>query len=372
MTISISTLIGFQNYEQYYSRGLELAKAVGLPVTSWRAFDPTRSFYSFIAEILSALDAPASEFVRSGFLSLAQGDWLLVVAEELYGLDPDDFAATYATPTVTLANTGGGEYTIEAGQLTVKNSATGKTYHSTDDGGGALVPGSSRTYQLTADEAGSDSSVAANELDEMVTTFEGVDITSSTAGLATDKATEDEVREACRDTLGALSPNGPADAYARVAKDSALTSVSGINRASAVGSTTGAVTVTVASQGGAVSAPNLALINAALQRWATPLCSSVTTVSATELTVNGAYTIYKSPALTTPSAEVESAILDAIDALFADTRIGGDGGLVAESLIAQAIHAVFPGLIYRVTGVEDVTLTASQVPARGTITVAQQ
>jgi hypothetical protein len=371
MTINIFTLIGFQNYEKYYTRGLELAAAVGLPVTSWRAFDPTRSFYSFIAEALSALDAPVSEYIRSGFLSLAQGDWLRVVAEELYGLDADDFAATYAEPTVTLTNTGGGEYTIDAGDLTVKNSATGNTYHSTSSPG-ALAPGASLTYQLTADEAGSDSSVTANELDELVTTFEGVEIVSSTQGLATDESTDEEIRDACRATLGALSPNGPADAYAYVAKNAELTSVSGINRAAAQGSSTGLVTVTVASQSGAVSAPNLALILAAVQRWAAPLCVSATVVSAEEVPVIDTYTIAKSPALTTPAAEVESAIHDALDALFTSTRIGGDNGEIAASLITRTIHEAFPGLIYAVTGVEDVTLTVSQVPVRGTITIVQQ
>lgn len=371
MTINIFTLIGFQNYEKYYARGLELAAAVGLPVTSWRAFDPTRSFYSFIAEILAELDAPISEYVRSGFLSLARNEWLLVLADELFGLAPEQFAATYAEPTVTLTNTGGGEYTIEAGDLTVKNSATGKTYHSTS-APGVLGPGDTLTYQLTADEAGSDSSVTIDEIDELVTTFEGVEIVSSTAGLATDKATDDEIRAACRDTLGPLSPNGPADAYTAIAKNSELTTVTGINRAAAQGSSTGAVTVTVASQAGEVSAPNLALILDAVNRWAVPLCVSATVVSATELEVDGTYTIYKTPALTTPAAEIESTIHSALDALFTSTRIGGDDGLISESLITQTIHQAFPGLIKRVTGVVDVELDVSEVPVRRNITLVQQ
>jgi len=370
MTINVLTLMGFQNYEKYYARGLELAAAVGLPVTSWRAFDPTRSFYSFVAEILAELDGPAGEYIKAGFLSYAEDDWLLVLAEELYGLNADDFAATYAEPTITIANTGGGEYTIEAGDLTVKNSVTGKTYHSTN-APGVHSPGVTLTYQLTADEAGSDSSVVANEIDEFVTSFEGLEISSSTAGLATDKATNDEVREACRETLGALSPNGPSDAYTCVAKDSELTGVSGVNRAAAQGSSTGAVTVTVASQAGEVSAPNLALIQAALERWALPLCVSVTTVSATEVDVDGSYTITKSPALTTPTAEVEDTIFDALDALFTSTRIGGDNGIVSASLIMQTIHGVYPGLIYGVTGVEDVELDVSEVPVRGALVLVQ-
>lgn len=372
MSINIFTLFGFQSYEQYYSRGLELARAVGLPVTTWRAFDPTRSFYSFIAEILAALEGPASEYIRAGFLSQARGDWLLVLADEVYGLDPDQFGATYAEPTVTLTNTGGGEFTIESGELTVKNSVTGKTYHSTNSPG-TLSPGTSLTYQLTADEAGSDSSVVADEIDELVTTFEGVEIESSTAGLGTDESTDEEIRDACRGTLGLLSHISPADAYEAVAKNAELTTVSGINRARALGSSTGEVTVTVASQTGTVSAPQLAAIKVALDREVTQLCGSTTVVSATVVLVSGAYTIYRRPSFTTPAADVEEAIFDAIDALFASSPIGGNGGIIAASLITDTIHQTYPDQIYRVTGVEDVTLDAStlSVPVRDEITLVQ-
>jgi hypothetical protein len=59
------------------------------------------------------------------------------------------------------------------------------------------------------------------------------------------------------------------------------------------------------------------------------------------------YTIAKSPAHTTPAAEVESAIHDALDALFTSTRIGGDNGEIAASLITRTIHEAFPGLVVR-------------------------
>jgi len=369
MTTNVLTLFVVQTAAEWFSRGLEVAHVVGLPVTTWRTGDPSRSFYLYIAEMLASLDGPAGEFVRSGFLSTARGEWLKILALELYGVEADE--ATYAEPTVTLTNTGGGEYTIEAGDLTVRASTLGKTYHSTADV--TLLAGeTSDPIPLVADEAGSGSTVAEDEIDQMVTTFEGVEIAGSGPGLANDAATDEEIREQCRDSLGALSPNGPADAYEYVAKNSDLTGVSGINRAKAKGSATGAVTVTVASQTGTVPAPTLALIQDAIERWATPLCVNPIVVSAAVSEVDGEYTIYCLPALTATSTEFEAAIFDALDTLFANTPIGGQGGILSEDTITDTIRAVYPGLIYRVTGVEDVELATSEVPERGTIVITRQ
>lgn len=363
--IDINTLFSVSTRDKFFSAALDLAETIGLPVTSWRAFDPSRSFFLFMSEVLSSLDDTVGEYVRSGFLSSARGDWLRLLAQEVYGVEPAE--ATYAEPAVTLTNTGGGFYALDPGDLTVKNSVTGKTYHNTSSG--TLSSGATVEFQLVADEAGSDSSVAANEIDTLVTTLLGVVVVSSTAGLASDAATDEEIRDQCRESLGSLSPNGPPDAYTYVAKNAELTGQTGINRAAAVGSATGAVTVTVASTAGAVSAPALAAIQSAIDRWSTPLCVAPTVVSATTKTVNGAWTVSRAPALTLTSAEISSAIHSAIDTLFSNTRIGGDNGKVAASLIEQTVHNLFPGLIYEVSGVDDVVLTTSQVPVRGTITI---
>lgn len=372
MTTNISTLWSVLTQSEYFTRAIEIARVVGLPVTSWRTGDPTRSFYLFISEILALLDGPAGEYIRSGFLSSARGDWLRVKAEEDFGVTPDE--ATYAEPTVTIANSGGGVYTIDAGDLTVRSSTTGKTYHSTNSPGEHGI-GDTLIYQLTADEAGSDSSVAENEIDEFVTTFDGLEIVSSTAGLANDEATEEEIRQQCRDSRGALSPNGPSDAFNYVAKNSELTGLTGINRASSSPSTGGLVTVTVASQSGAVLSPALDAIEAALLRWSTPLGVNIAVESAAELEVDGTYTIYTSPELSTSADDFESSILSALDALFADgvkSPIGGRDGLLSEDTITEAIRAVYPNLVYRITGVEDVELDPSEVPVRGTITIVRQ
>src|SRR5690606_21310682 len=114
-------------------------------------------------------------------------------------------------------------------------------------------------FDLVADEAGSGSSVGADEIDELVTTFLGVEIASSTAAVGTDEPDPETIREQCRATTGALSPNGPPDAYEFVVRESSLTGVTEITRAKATGdSDTGTGDVIVASASGAVSSGSVA------------------------------------------------------------------------------------------------------------------
>ena len=78
---------------------------------------------------------------------------------------------------------------LEAGDLTVKSTTNDKTYHNTD--GGTLASGPGTTLDLTfeADEAGSESSAAAGEVDSMVTTLNLVTCASTTAATGTDAET---------------------------------------------------------------------------------------------------------------------------------------------------------------------------------------
>ena len=89
-----------------YARGLAVAQALGLNVTSWVAGDPTRSLYHFLSNILETLEIQVAGYVSSGFLDYATGNWLTLLAEQLYGVTRTE--ATYASTTVRLTNGGGG------------------------------------------------------------------------------------------------------------------------------------------------------------------------------------------------------------------------------------------------------------------------
>lgn len=370
-TIDVDSLIEDTDEDTYFALGLDVARALDLPVDSWRTGDPTRSDYKFIAEALAKKDPVVSSYVRSAFLSKATGDWLKVVAWELFGVEVPE--AQHATPTVTVVNSGGGFYPLEPGEMVFKCTATGKTFHSTSGpiiGGietSAIAGGQTAVFNLEADEAGSDSTVSANEIDEILTTKLGVVIVSSTAGVGADAPTDPEIRTLCTDTLGALSPNGPADAYAYVCKNSKLTGVTEITRAEASGdSTTGLVTVYVASASGTVTSPSVDAAQLAVLKWATPLCISPTVASA-----------FANPIAITMQvlgdnlpSDFENRITAKLGALFALLKIGGT---VYRSALVAAAHLAVPEIrsVVLITPAADVAMTAAEVPTLDVVTVGE-
>lgn len=362
---SVTTLFTVETAAKIFSTGIEVAKALGVPVTSWRTGDPSRSLYKFTAQKLATLDGVSGRFIKAGFLSTAAGDWLTILAFEVYNVERGE--ATYADPTVTVKNTKGGFFEVAPGDLTFKNGITGKTYHNTS--GGTLSAGATVTFDLVADEAGSDSSAGLNEIDELVTTLLGCVVQSSTVGLANDQESDEELKTRCRASLGALSPNGPADAYEYIALTPAITGNTSVNRARAFGSTNGTVTVIIASQSGAADAAAITAVQTAILRWSTPLTVLPTTVSADVAVIDRSITIVKDASLAVSSADLTASVLSAIDQLFRETKIGGRNGGVSESEMTSVIHALYPNQITSVTDCDAFTLGSTEVPTRGTWTV---
>ena len=366
MTIDVNALFITDTAAALLNKGLDLAQAIGLPVTSWRAGDPTRSLYQYLAEVLATLEGSRAEFIKAGFLSTASGDWLTVLASDVYGVDRRE--ATYSTPSVVLHNAGGGQYPIDPGELTLKSTATGATFHNTS--GGLLVGGASITLTLTADSPGSVGTVVANEIDALVTTLLGVTVSSSTAAIGLDEQDDPSLKSDCRDSRGALSPNGPADAYDYVARNPKLTGVSTITRSRATSySATGHVTVYVAGPNGGVSGADVLAAQAAIETWATPLCVTPTVVSAAETVVNVTGTIHGDDVPADFLAR-ESA---ALAVLFSGLPIADAGGdSLAVSLLVATLHAAIPlKAVVLSAPAADVTIPAGHVPKLGTVTITE-
>lgn len=369
MTINVLTLFSSETADEILARGLEIARVLGLDVTSWRAGDPTRADFKFLAEVIANYDEQTVEFIKAGFLSSAEGDWLTVLAYEVFGVERTE--ATYATPTVTLTNTGGGYYDIDkVGRLRVKCSATGKTYHNTSLG--TLSAGATVTFDLEADEAGSDSSVAADDIDEIVTTMLNVEIDGSTAAVAADEQSDDDLRTQCASTLGALSPNGPPDAYEYVARNSDLTGVADVTRARTVDADTddGEAITYLAGGAGPVAGASVTAVQNAFELYATPIGFHCTATNCTAHVVNVTATIEGEDIPDGFETTIENALLAAA-ALLAIS----DGTLVvAESWITARIHAAFDdAVIERVTltGWSDITLAAGEVATIGAVSVTE-
>lgn len=372
MTININTLFSAETAERLLALGLQIAKALGLPTTSWRTGDPEPTFFEFNAEALAARDQQLTDYIMAGWLSSAVARaretgsqvWLELLAYEMFGVTVP--GAGYATPTITLVNGGGGNYPRGVGEITVRNTSTGKTYHNTD-APAPLNAGATVTYQLEADEAGSASGVGVDEIDEIVTTMLGVTIDGNTSGYASDAPTPEEIQTLCLATLGALSPNGPPDAYEYVCLTPSLSGQTEVTRAYAYKfSTRGQVQVVVASATGPVSVGSLSQCQDAVEKYATPLCitptvsSAVANVHAVSATIHGAAI----PSDFLPKIEA------AVAAYFASVKIAGT---VARSAIIAAIHRAVPEIevVVLTLPATDTVLGALEVPTPGVVTIVE-
>lgn len=376
MTASLLSLFVQQTKAEIYEYALSVATAIGLPVTTWTAGDPTRSLFHIESEMLAALEASVIGYAQSGFLDYATGDWLTILAQQVYGVTVP--SATFATTDVVLTNPGGGLYSdIVAGDLTFKNTTTGKTYTNTTGGTLASGPGTTLTVTVVADEAGSDSSAGIGEIDDLITPLGSTTCSNPAAAVGVDAQDEETTRVQCRERLGRLSPNGPREAYNDVARDPALTGTTAITRVRSYGdSTTGDVTVYLAGANGAVVEADRALVEAAILEWATPLCITPTVLSCTSVAVPVTYSmsLYKSSNETATTAAAKVAT--ALEQMFAARPIGGDiiapatTGYLYRSLIQSTIQSVFPQAFnVSVTAPSgDTSLTNGQVAAIGTVT----
>jgi len=329
MTVDIRTLFQVETAERILTIGLELAAAVGLPVDSWVVDGASRTFFKFLAKVLANRDVEVGELNRAGFLSSTSGTWLTLLAQDVYGVTRE--AATYATPTVTLANSGGGVYTRAAGEVIVKASSTGVTFRSTDALSLASGPGTTATIALVADSEGSAGSVGADDIDEIVTTMLGVTASSSTAATGIDEQADASLVDECLATLGSLSENGPPDAYNAVALNSTLTGTSDVTRAkTSEDAVDGTVTEWIAGSSGEVSGATVTLVQDAIETWATPATVTPTVLSAGAEAITVAYTISGEAIPASAEADIEALV----GAHFATIDI--DGIVSASALVSLA------------------------------------
>jgi len=373
---TLASLLTKETRAQIYARALTLAASLGLTTTSWAAGDSTRSLYHLVSQILSSLEAQVAGFIGSGFLEYATGDWLTILAAQLFNVTRTE--ATYATSKITLTNGGGGLYSFDAGDVIVKASASGATYTCTS--GGTLSPGPATTLimEVTADLAGSGSNAAIGDIDTMVTGMPGVTVSNYTAAVASDAESDADLRTRCRAKLGMLSPNGPRDAYDFVARTEAYSGTTEVTRTRTIGdATTGDVTVYCAGSSGAITAPALALVQTALEKYAAPLCITPTAVNCTTTAIDVTYTLWVYASVGEDEATIEAAVYDALVAMLAARPIGGDiiapatTGAVYQSLIASTIRDVYPDHAFRVTVTApagDTALAINAVPTIGTVT----
>jgi hypothetical protein len=170
---------------------------------------------------------------------------------------------------------------------------------------------------------------------------------------------------------------GTRGAYSYVASNSTYGGTSAITRKHVYGdSTTGIVTMYLAGPSGGSSAADVALAQAAVIEWATPLCMTPIIAAATNVTIAVTYELWLYKSCNMTVAEVRTAVSLALGVLFSNRPIGGDvvapattGKIYQSDILATIVKAIPQGFRAAVTVPSgDTALTAGQVAVLGTVT----
>lgn len=374
--VSLSSLIAAVSKEAILSKLLTIASALGLSTESWQPGDPTRTLFAALSQMDEDREVLVIDLVKSGFLDLASGIGLTLLARYLFLVERR--TATYATSTIRLTNGSGAFHNFDAEDLTFRNSATGKTFRNTT--GGTLASGIGQTLDLEikAEEGGSDSTSAVGEIDELVYAVANVSAVNTTAAVGTDEESDPDLRERCRAKLQSISVAGPRGGYHYAAVTPELNGGAAVTKTREVpDSDVGHVDVYLAGPAGAVSSDDRDLVEEAIETWATPLCIDVTVASAENFVQAVTYTLWLYDTAAETTAQIEEKIEDALLEAFKTRPIGGDvispdptGFIYKDWIEAQIIRAVSPhGFKVTVsTPAADVALNINQVASLGAVT----
>lgn len=347
---------------------------LGMRVSSWKPGAVVRTWTWASAVVLSAFSDLAASIAKSGYLEYAEGTWLDLLAWYVYRQTRDQ--ASFATGTVRLTNHGGGEYELDPGDLIVSSPTTNKQYRNTSPV--TIAAGAANIIvPIRAVEAGAASSASAGEITDMVTTLLQVEcLGNDTSVSGTDAESNAALRTKCLESLGALSPFGPWDAYAsavRAARRDDGSSL-GVTRIRPSNDGYGNVTVYVATASGGIQPGDVDVANAAVRARAEPLSVNAEVVSATAVLTPITYELWIYNTTGRTDDEIKAVIAARLSAFVQRQPIGGNKidstSRVYKTAIAAEIGSVFPQVIrVDVTAPSgDVALTPSQVMTLGEVT----
>jgi len=366
MSLTIEELLAPVTTDEILEKFLDALEATGIKARSWREGGALRTILRVVAAVYAGFTTSVLGFIRAGFLETATGGWLTLLALNVYGVTR--IAATFATGQVTLTNAGGGIYALLAGELSVINAVTGKAY--TNLSAITLNPGDVLAVDVRAVEIGTTSNATPATVTELETALPGVTVTNALAIVGSDEEKDSDLRDRCKAKLAVISGKGPRGAYSFAVKSAVRSDGSpvDINRLRvSPSSSTGIVTVYVASPAGAPVPSDLPFIEESIETYARPDTVTANVVAATPVALSRTLTIWaKAEAGLTASdlsALVSTALLDMITAY----PIGGipkppstQGYLYADGIAGtcRTAHAA----IFDVDGTgADIALAAGEV-----------
>jgi len=368
--MSITDLLSPPTQAQTRATMVTALVGLGIPADKWKSGGVFSSVLTVLAATYSAFGGLIVQAIGAGFLNTATGGWLTLIAYYVYGVTRPQ--ATFASGQVTFVNSGGGIYTFNPGELTLQNPTTLKTYV---NAAAVTIPASSTVtgVPIVATVAGSASSSAPGTITALLTPLLGVTVSNPLSVNGLDAMSDPDLRTLCTNKLGALSVRGPRNAY-KYAISVALRSDGSpvnVNRATvSPSSSTGQVTIFVASPSGVVSAGDLTAISASIEAIARPDAVTVILASATTVAYTPTLTVWAQALPGLAASTVQAEVANALSLFLSLYPIGGltkTTGPV-EALFASEVTSVAGAAdpaIFAVDGATDLILTAGQVATDG-------
>lgn len=387
MAISLRDLLADLDRKDLADQFWDLAREAKLAFTEFQSISPVRGFVEifvdFFADIWNTASLP---FLRAPFLDFATGNVLTQVCISFY--NTERIAATNAAGPVTVTNQSKvAFYTFVGNDLRIRNPTTGKTYTNLPPTAGneTLGPWSGVghsfprvTLTFVAEIEGASSTSAAGEINEVLDSLPGLNVSNPIALVGNDEELDEDLRVRARASVGPWSPMGPSLAYEYAARtavrpDGTPVIVNRVRLLTPSGD--GTLTMIVASPSGPVDVGDVALIQERVQAFVEPIGITCTVVSATALTVDFNYTAYlRSTNTGLATVEASAAISTALIAWFERAPIGGwkksigqaTGKVYADetkSIISSAAAEIFLAEI----NIGDLDVADTEVPVTGTI-----
>lgn len=371
MTVSIDVLLTPPSADTLFNDMILGLVKLGIPADKWRAGGVGRSIIRVVANTFATFAILISVIAGAGFLETATDEWLTLVAKYVYGVSR--ILATAATGPILVSNSSGSTYNYAIGAFTVINAVTGKSY--TNSEAISIGPGATNfPVTVVAVELGTASNADVGQITKLGVSAPGVTVTNAFAILGVDAQLDDDLRDTCLGKLAALSMMGPRGAYAyaiRVAKRLDGTPVN-INRwAISPSSSTGRVTIVLASPTGPADAQDVTAVGLSIESIARPDTAVVSCSSATTVADAGTLRVWAQKVDGLDATSLGTMVQTALAVFNASPKLNPIGGLTkppssqgyvfAETIegVAQAAHSS----IYAVDaiGFSDLALTPTQV-----------
>jgi hypothetical protein len=148
--------------------------ALALKVSAWQKFSTGGRFLKLEAEVAEDFDLRVASIAALGFLSTSQGEWLDLVAQEVYDEVRRD--EINAQGIVRLTDDGGGPYIIAVGELIVSDASGLFRYSNTEEVNIDL--GGTANVRVVAESGGLKYNLPNGAVSALVSAFPGLSVTN--------------------------------------------------------------------------------------------------------------------------------------------------------------------------------------------------